>query len=359
MLFIVPLPPPVHGSTMMCQYIKDSCLINATFQCDYLNLSTSRHMYEIGKRSVIKIFRFIGGYIALMGKLFFHHYDICYLAITCHGIGFLKDAPFVLLCKLFGCKVIIHQHNKGMANDVDRWPYYWLLPLVYRNATVILLSWKLYPDVEKVVKREQVRICPNGIPDISIMPQMHNNTVPHLLFLSNLLENKGVIDLLDACKILKDMGYRFVCNFVGGETKDINTERLNAEIKKRGLDQMVYYLGSKYGEDKIKKYAESDMLVFPTCNDCFPLVLLEAMQHEVVIVTTDEGGISDIVINNETGLICRKHSPKDLADKIMFLLDNQDVAIGMGIKGRKFYENEFSLNKFENRICCIIKSALL
>ena len=122
-LCIVPLPPPVHGSAMMCQYIKDSHLINDTFQCDYVNLSTSRRMDEIGKRSIKKLFRFIGSYLAVLKKLFIHHYDACYLAITCYGIGFLKDAPFVLLCKLFGCKVIIHQHNKGMANDINRKPF--------------------------------------------------------------------------------------------------------------------------------------------------------------------------------------------------------------------------------------------
>ena len=342
-LFIVPLPPPVHGSAMMCQYIKNSRLINDTFHCDYVNLSTSRRMDEIGKRSVKKIFRFIGSYFSVLGKLFTHHYDACYLAITCHGMGFLKDAPFVVLCKLFGRKVVIHQHNKGMANDVDRWPYRWLLPLVYRNTTVILLSWKLYPDVKKVVKREQVMICPNGIPDIDQIPHRQPHTIPHLLFLSNLIESKGVIDLLDACKILKDKGYRFVCNFVGGETKDINAERFNAEVKKRGLDQTVCYLGSKYGESKMKQYADNDMLVFPTCNDCFPLVLLEAMQHGLSVVTTDEGGITDVVLDGVNGLICRKHDSKDLANKIGFLLDNPQVAFDMGRKGKNLYEERFTL----------------
>lgn len=354
-LFIVPLPPPVHGSAMMCQYIKDSRLINDTFHCDYVNLSTSRRMDEIGKRSVKKIFRFIGSYFSVLGKLFTHHYDACYLAITCHGMGFLKDAPFVVLCKLFGRKVVIHQHNKGMANDVDRWPYRWLLPLVYRNTTVILLSWKLYPDVEKVVKREQVMICPNGIPDIDQIPHRQPHAIPHLLFLSNLIESKGVIDLLDACKILKDKGYRFVCNFVGGETKDINAERFNAEVKKRGLDQTVCYLGSKYGESKMKQYADNDMLVFPTCNDCFPLVLLEAMQNKLPTVSTDVGGIPDIVSNGETGLICEKHFPNDLADKIEKLLDNPEIAIRMGEEGRKRFLENYTISKHEE----VVNNALM
>ena len=105
----------------------------------------------------------MGAYLKTLWLLLTHRYDLCYLAITCHGIGFLKDAPFVWLCKMFGCRVLIHQHNKGMSNCIERWPYRWLIPYIYKRARVMLLSWHLYPDIAKVVKREQVVICANGI----------------------------------------------------------------------------------------------------------------------------------------------------------------------------------------------------
>lgn len=166
-LFIMPLPPPVHGSALMCRQIQQSELINSSFDCSYVNLSTSRNNIEVDRFSLLLLFkkgmRFIGAYVNVFWKLTTHRPDIAYLAITCHGIGFLKDAPFVLLCKLFGCSIVLHQHNKGMANDVHRPVYRWLLPLVYRKSTVILLSWRLYDDVSEVVSKDQIRICPNGL----------------------------------------------------------------------------------------------------------------------------------------------------------------------------------------------------
>ena len=117
-LFIPPLPPPVHGSAMVSQYIKDSELIQGEFACDFVNLSTSRRMDEIGKGGVKKLLRFVGSFFVLFYKLLVHRYALCYLAITCHGVGFLKDAPFVLLCKLFGRRIVIHQHNKGMRKCI-------------------------------------------------------------------------------------------------------------------------------------------------------------------------------------------------------------------------------------------------
>lgn len=65
-LFITPLPPPVHGSAMMSQYIKDSHTINQEFDCDFVNLSTSRKMDEIGKVSLCKLWRFVAAYFIVL-----------------------------------------------------------------------------------------------------------------------------------------------------------------------------------------------------------------------------------------------------------------------------------------------------
>lgn len=361
-LFIAPLPPPVHGSSMVSKYIKDSKIIQREFYCDFVNLSTSRKMNEIGKRNIKKIFRFISSYLSVFFKLLFHKYDLCYLAITCHGTGFLKDAPFVLLCKLFGRKVVIHQHNKGMSHCVDRWPYCWLLPLVYRNTKVILLSWHLYKDISKVVGKEQILICPNGIPEIketTIVSEL-NNPVPRLLFLSNLIESKGVYVLLDACKILKDKGYKFVCDFVGGVTKEIDQPVFEAAVKERKIDECVVYQGPKYGNEKHRVFANADIFVFPTYyfNECFPLVLLEAMQYHLPIVTSNEGGIPDVVEDGFNGYICQRKDVNSLVLALEKLLNDKKLREDMGVNGYQIYKNKFTLEAFEKNMNDILQSLI-
>lgn len=359
-LFIAPLPPPVHGSAMVSQQIKDGKLIGDSFSCDWVNLSTSRSMGEIGQRNPIKVWRFLSSLFATFWKLLTHRYALCYLAITCHGCGFLKDAPFVLLCKMFRRKIVIHQHNKGMSADVDRWPYSWLLPLVYRNAKVILLSWHLYPDIERVVKKEQVLICPNGIPQTNTDIIVRNNKVPHLLFLSNLIVSKGVYVLLDACKILKDKGVGVVCDFVGGETAEIDSELFNIEVNHRGLGTRVIYNGRKYGADKERFFSDADIFVFPTYynNECFPLVLLEAMQYRLPIVTTNEGGIPDVVQDGVNGIICERQNAESLAAAIESLLLNPTLRRQMGKAGYDIFRQKFTLEKFEHRMCECLKSVV-
>lgn len=360
-LFVVTFPPPVHGSAVMSQYIKDNKLINEAFYCDYINLSTSRRIDEIGKSNPIKIWRLFTALMLLIWKLVTKRYDLCYLAITCHGIGFLKDVPFVLLCKVFGQNVVIHQHNKGMSMDVDRWPYSWLMPLAYKNIKVILLSQRLYPDVEKVVPKENVYICPNGIPVVDYEYKGRDNEVPHLLFLSNLMESKGVFALLDALKILKGNGYPFICDFVGGETNEIDRVLFEKEVDKRDLRQLVSYRGRKLSEEKWKYLSDADVFVFPTYypNECFPLVLLEAMQFGLPIVTTDEGGIPDMIEDGVNGLICKKGDAKSLALCLEKLIDDEHLRRDMGNLGYQKYKKEYTLDCFEERLLGILKDCIL
>lgn len=366
-LFIGTLPPPVHGSAVVSQQIKDSKVIKVAFDCDWINLGTSRSMDEIGKTTIAKPFRLLGA----LGKEFWYiltrRYDLCYLAITCHGSGFLKDSPFILIAKLFQKKIVIHQHNKGMADDVNRWPYRWLLPLCYKDAKVILLSWYLYPDIEKVVKKEDVFICPNGIKVQEFKSSINDNEkksrtgefenrVPRLLFLSNLIESKGVLVLLDALEILKDKGYSFICDFVGGETKEIDAKRFAEEVEKRGLNEIAIYKGRKYGKEKEEAFEQSDVFVLPTYNETFGLVNLEAMAHKKPVVSTNEGGIPDVIKDGENGLISKRKDPNSLAQCIGKLLDNEDLRERMGLNGYQKLLDLFTEDKFEKNLFQIVNA---
>lgn len=367
-LYIATFPPPVHGSSTVSMQIKNSKLINEAFDGDYVNISTSRKMEEIGKGGIVakiqKLFRFLCSLSKTFWLLLTHRYCLCYCAITINGSCFLRDAPFVLLCKMFGHKVVIHQHNKGMSNFIDRPVYRWLYPLVYKNVKVILLSWHLYPDIEKVVRKEDVLICPNGIKPTSTkkpeesLQDKENNKIPHVLFLSNLLVEKGVFVLLDALKILKEKGYSFVCDFVGGETKDINAQVLQKEVEDRGLNELVIYHGRKYGEEKEEYWEKADVFAFPTFNETFGLVNLEAMDHKLPVVSTNVGGIPDVVKDGKTGYIVPTQNPSALASAIEKLLVNPDLRIQIGKAGHKRFEEYFTEDVFERRMLECLKMCI-
>lgn len=356
-LFVIPLPPPVHGSSVMCKYIIESRMIKEKFNCDYVNLSASRSVNEIHSFRWIKIWRFFTAFIVTFFKLLTKKYDLCYIALAFHK-SLLKDVPFVMLCKLFCRKSVIHLHGKGASEDAKNRIYRWLLKITFKNTKVIMLSWLLYPDVEQFVKREDVSICPNGIPAQDYEYKEKNNPLPRLLFLSNLIESKGVFVLLDALKILKDKGYSFVCDFVGGETKEIDGNRFAEEINKRGLNQLVIYHGKMYGQEKEQMFNQADVFVFPTNEDCFPLVLLEAMSYHLPIITTNEGAIPDEVIDGENGLIVEQKNPRSVADCIEKLLCDKKMRKEMGKNGYQKLIEHFTIDVYESNIRNILQNYL-
>ena len=357
-LFIMHMPPPVHGAAMVGQYIHDSELINRVFTCHYINLTTAKNLQDIGKVGMRKLFDFY----KLLGKIRHTlkemHPDLVYITPNACGGAFCKDFVVVQMIKRMGYSVVAHYHNKGVATHQDRWLDDALYKRFFKGIKVILLSECLYSDVRKYVDRNDVFVCANGIPcsaDLdshsksSSIPQ---SSIPHILFLSNLLIGKGVVVLLDALRILKDKGCSFICDFVGGETAEMDAAMFESEVTKRGLDGMVVYHGRKYGKDKEAFLNSADMFVFPTFyhNECFPLVLLEAMEHVLPCISTMEGGIPGIVDDGKTGYLVPKHDAVALAEKMQMLLADADLRGKMGMAGREKFDREFALEVFEKRM---------
>ena len=359
-LFILHLPPPIHGAAMMGKYIQESELINSSFDCFCINLATAGSLSDIGHVSLEKLLKYLLllRYISHVVKEI--RPELVYITPNAGGKAFFKDFFVVQMLKSMGCKIIAHYHNKGVSAYQSKWIYNFLYKRFFSNLKVILLAENLYKDIAKYVKREDVYICPNGIPSSckEEMEARRNNVIPHLLFLSNLLISKGVIVLLDALKILKEKEYTFVCQFIGGETAEINAVQFFEEVNKRELSDLVTYVGRKVREEKEAFFRQADIFVFPTYYETFGLVNLEAMEYKLPVISTNEGGIPDIVKDGENGLICEKQNPVSLADCIAKLLDDEELRVKMGSAGHEKFCREFTLDKFENRMRDILNQNL-
>lgn len=353
-LFALHLPPPIHGSSVVGKFICDSLIINETFSTRFINLGTSKSINEIGKKPLSKIISYLKLLVSFIFLIINFKPDLIYLAINAKGIGFYKDFPIAFLAKSFGKKLILHFHNKGVILNQNNLFDNFLYRIVFKNTKVILLSKLLYDDVKKYVNIEDAYYCPNGVPIVEYKNSNKNaNQTPELLFLSNIIESKGVFVLLDALKILNNKKISFHCNFVGGEG-DISPQQLKRRISELNLEDVVTYHGKQFGADKYRFFNLSDIFILPTFNDCFSLVLLEAMQFNLPLISTYEGGIADIIDDNETGYLVEKHNSVDLANKIKQLIENPYLRKSMGEKGREKFEKKFTLFHFEQNMTEIL-----
>lgn len=354
-LCVLHLPPPVHGASMMGEAVRDCKALNENYEVSYVNLSLASELKDVGRFSWRKPAVFLRIRRQIREAVRSFRPDWVYMTPAVCLPGFLKDALLVRMMKRMGCKLILHLHNKE-----SKWMGTRLLRPLYKrffaHTRVILLSERLYPDLEPFIGRDSVFICPNGV-DVPVI-RRSEGTVPRILFFSNIIRSKGVSVLLDACRILTGQGFSFRCVLAGKMTPDYPGNALPEEIREKGLEGVVEYAGEKYDGDKWDTFSRADVFVHPSYNDCFPLVLLEALGAGLPVVSTTEGGIPDIVRDGETGFLCPPREADAVADRIGRLLKDPDLRLRMGDAARRDYEARFTRQQFEGNFFSVISHVI-
>ena len=146
-LFILHLPPPIHGAAMMGKYIQESELINSSFDCFCINLATAGSLSDIGHVSLEKLLKYLLllRYISHVVKEI--RPELVYITPNAGGKAFFKDFIVVQILKCMGCKVIVHYHNKGVSAYQSKWVYNFLYKRFFSNLKIILLAENLYRGV--------------------------------------------------------------------------------------------------------------------------------------------------------------------------------------------------------------------
>jgi len=360
LLCILHYPPPVHGAAMVGYYIQQSKLINEAFDCYYINLSTSQQLDEIGKGGYKKFLVFLKLYIKIISAVIVDRYDFCYLTINSKGRGYYKEMVIVFILKTLNYKFIYHYHNKGIDSNSKNWFLDKMYRYQFRNSRVILLSELLYPDISKYLAEDKVFYCPNGIPVVtrlnldSLNSCREKKKVPELLFLSNMMLEKGVFTLLEACKILQLNGVEFRTYFIGPWTNIKETD-FNTFILRNNMQGKIFYAGMKNEREKSEYFEHADIFILPTLNDALPLVNLEAMQYGLPVISTDEGAISEVIEDNFNGFLIPKDDPEALARKIECLIYDPSLRLMMGKRARQRFEERYSLTTFEQNFVTTIE----
>ena len=357
-LFVLHLPPPVHGASVVGEQIKDSQLIADSFDTRFLNLSTSHKLEEIGSFSLRKVYSLF--HLLRDARMMVKEWkpDLVYVTPTSCLPGFLKDYLLVRMLKREGCRIIAHLHNLGIKDRQEHWFYHFLYSRFFRDLRVILLSERHYPEIQEFVSPERVSVCPNGVAEMSL-PALPESSVPNLLFFSNLLVSKGIVDFVSVCRVLKEKGIPFRADIAGGGTADLDGKGLDLLLKDAGLEGTAIYHGAVYGAEKATLFARAGVFVFPSYREAFGLVALEALSAGLPVVATTVGALPDLVVEGENGFLVEPGAISAMADRIECLLTDPELRHRMGHAGYVRFQERYTLNLFEKRMAEILADASL
>ena len=196
-----------------------------------------------------------------------------------------------------------------------------------------------------VVQHEQAILIRGSGVDLSAYPMTPEPAgIPVVTLASRLLKEKGVVEFVEAARILKARGV--ACRFllVGSPDHGNPSSVSDKDIEHWRECGLIEPLG--YRTDISHVFSNSNLVVLPSYyGEGLPKVLIEAAAVGRAIITTDQPGCRDAIEPDETGLLVSARDAIALADAIEHLLANSDLRQSMGNAGRKLAEREFGIEK--------------
>jgi len=251
-----------------------------------------------------------------------------------HGASVYRKLFFVVVGKFFfGKKIIYHLHSSSFNEYYTKgnFIYKWLCRnLINLPDIVITLSpwWSAY--VQKSFSAKNVQILNNVIEEKN-RGRANRSIEPPLkvLFLGRIGDRKGVFDLLEVIALNKAAWVGKLAFIFGG---DGEIERFTQCVQRERLEDLVNYLGWVTGEEKERLLSEADILVLPSYNEGLPISILEAMGYGLPIISTNIGGIPEVVLDGQNGYIITPGDKKELAGVISRYLQQPELTIKQGVK---------------------------
>jgi glycosyltransferase involved in cell wall biosynthesis len=207
------------------------------------------------------------------------------------------------------------------------------------------------------VKPERIHVLHSGI-DLARVPASpggaefrHRHGIPLnaplLGTVANLFPRKGYDVMLRALSVLRKRRSEIHYLVVGAGDPGYE-QMLRKLIQSLGLEGQVHFAG--FQEPVYPALAAMDVYVHPAIMEGFGIALLEAMAMAKPVVATTTGGIPDIVVHEETGLLVAPGDPEALASAVGALLDDKSRWAAMGRAGHQRVERLFTVDAMVSKL---------
>lgn len=218
---------------------------------------------------------------------------------------------------------------------------YWVKTKNHGVDQIIACSQFVGDEAKNIFPSTPVKIIYNFIRSEDI-GETYDPSGDLLLYVGAIVPEKGVDVLLKAARILHDKGCAVPIHFIGS-SKSWGSQYDKKFKESASSYSNVSLQGPKNHSDVLGYMKKSAVGIVPTLKEeAFGMVAAEFMACGKPVIASDVGGLPEVVDDGETGFIIPPNNPKALAEKILILLNNQELAVKMGEMGRLRVEKLFS-----------------
>jgi glycosyltransferase involved in cell wall biosynthesis len=304
-----------------------------------------------------------GGHIALsplflsiaVGRIFLEaargRLAVVHLNLAERGSVYRK-AVLLGAAKLAGGRVLLHLHaaqivqfhgSMGPAGKA-------LLGWMFRAAdhcVVLGEVWRRWVIDTFAVRPNRIGIIYNGVPATLSKPRTRAGDGPfRLLFVGNLLERKGVKDLLRAFATPELRSRDITLTMAGGGPVD-TYRTMAADL---GIADRVAFTGWVSQDDARTLMVNSDALILPAYDEGLPLVILEALASRTPVICTPVGSIPEVLSDRRTALFVSPGDEAGMAAAILTLRDRPELGRELSDAGALLYDRLFTMEAFARSV---------
>lgn len=272
-------------------------------------------------------------------------------------LSVVRKGVIILLAHHLGLPVVLHLHAAQLHlfyRGLPGWGQALLRHVFAVSDEIVVLgkAGKRFVMDDLHVPEKRVTILINGVPGPAQRPEPRRHDGPaHIVFLGNLMERKGVTDLLNALARPELAKLDWKATFAGGGDVD----KYRAAVVERGLQSRVSFPGWHNQEQAGALVSTADVLVLPSYDEGLPLVILEALARTTAVICTPVGEIPDELTDGRDSVFVTPGDVAGIAAALVDLIGDPDKRVRLALAGRALYEERYAMGVFFRNLLVIYR----
>lgn len=340
------LPPPIMGPTVWLDNVVRSTL-REHYEIVVINARSSLEIDQFGKISITKLV----GYIRVLCSIILlrrNRPSFVLLPISQGQLAFIRDIAYAVVARIVSDNIILYMHGSeyaekifsksGVIGAINR-------SIISLSSGGIVLSQSIYNNLRKYFQDGKLHVVENFIIGSNVKKLQNNKGYIQILWMSALHPRKGVHRFIEALCTCNGIASTVIVKIAGKWTSEEYRKRVVDLASKSTIE--IQFIGQIEDGKKREILNESDIFVFtPVEKEGQPIVIIEAMESWLPVITTAKGGIVDMVKDGGNGFILEEADPKKISNKIMVLVENEDLRHAMAVRSHEVFEERFSERVF-------------
>ena len=279
---------------------------------------------------------FFRAILAFLATLLKRQVDIIHIHVSEKG-SVVRKGSMVMLARLFRKPVVMHTHGSRFHSFYQSLPSFLkkLVTFIFRRCDRVLVlskSWQEFYVSDCKLSPDKVIVFPNPVDIPGDIPERAHADNVNFLFMGRLGERKGAFDLLQSFARLKPESRRRSSLTLAG---DGQIEEAQALARDLNIADRVTFAGWVDAEARNHLLAAANVFILPSYNEGVPMAILEAMSWALPIISTPVGGIPEVVVPEENGLLSTPGNIEEISAAMERLVADEAFRIQCGVNARE------------------------